>query len=604
MEPAYLVPTHFIGKLIVLLIVAYSMYVIVRLWVLLYLVLFQAPGDEGVSSDSSEFRNYVERARRAIEAIRTLEHPEWETVLSILHEREMEKISFARSAPNTLLLLGLLGTVFGLAETVGSLVKPFSNALNNAGPQEVFALLSFTLRQMGTAFSCTIWGISAALIVSVVARSAGGKLAHTLREWDSYICEKVIPDILPKSQAAVTWTLTEVLLNTSKQLVADIQEFLTKVPRTMHEAAGRFEEVLVTTGAKVQQIMGTLERTAQTMQKSLQDSNEALCKSAESLRISTDTLGEYHNDLRNAHMELLTLFEQARHDLEEQIHAQLKKISELSENFGRETERILSGIGDVSIQLGESTEAFREAGDRFTQEGINIHSQVAHYYQLLNENIGALTNRVTDLLTRVDEKLTEYIRELPKDRVAPQSPTDEPSRGDGWKVLGGIESSLKEVHSLLKEMGDFLKEPVWVLKEPVSVPREPTEALVHRRPNPTEGGPLQPSPSPEGMRILQERPLLQAGVNDHLLDVRRLFVETAGNLENLVKAVNDLSERVSTPPSSPTEVPIPNLEPLVQAINDLLRAMQELKDSLQAQRPRRKVPCILRILFGRKDNNE
>lgn len=576
MNPAYLIPVQSVGKIIVLAIVAYSAYVILRLRILLP-ISKTSDGDDALSAENQE--SYVGRARKLLSAISHLEHADWKTVLSTLHEQELAKLNFARSAPNTLLLMGLLGTVLGLAETVGSLVKPLSNALNNASQQEVLRLLSSTLQQMGTAFSCTLWGILGALCVSGVLHFATGRLLSLLSRWDTYIIESVLPQILPESQAAQIQSLQE-LINQSQQIVAESRKFLAKIAPVMREAAEQFEKVLTTAGNAMQQSVEKLTQTAQAMQEKLEhvaqgvtQSAAALEDSSRELQVSTAALAEYHTDLRNAHQELLRVFEQARSDLENQIKGQLEKIGALDENFRRNAQDIVARIHDAGRQFGEATQAFREAGDRFTSEGMQIHSQIATYHQNLTEYVENLLKDHRFAIDEVEKSVAAIRDSL---RAIKDSPVWQSRNGEGYEVAWNeLRDTLSGLKCVLEQInGGFARAP-----EQQKVPNIPEEVLVR--------GEIPAPPFPDGT-IKDTRPLTTGSpmsANDN-----QTATQLAEEVENLSKAIDELRNSISRDVQITQSVPgILELRQSVDSLrattDSLCRAVAELSSSLKTLQP-------------------
>jgi len=396
----FLIPVHTSGKVIIVIMWVYTAYVLIRL-LLVYLTVKQPNQQEtlqatGQASQSSAEESYKDRAFALLSAIASVQPADWKAALSVLHEQELAKLRFARTAPNALLLMGLLGTVLGLAQTVGSLVEPLGNALNNTTPQEVFSLLSFTLQQMGVAFSCTFWAIGLAILVNAASGWMTRHVMNTLNRWDVCVIRDVLPQVMPKSVEAqvdlLRQTATEI-----KNIVIETRHFMAYIAPVMREAAEQFQKVLSAAGEAMQKSIGTLTDTVTTMQRRLEDVSssvgagaQALTKGSEELRKSTESLAEYHENLRNAHAELLNVFQQARHDLENQIEGQLKQIGRLDENFRRNAQEIVARIHEASERIGECITAFREAGDRFTKEGVNIHTQVTSYHRQMEESLDRL----------------------------------------------------------------------------------------------------------------------------------------------------------------------------------------------------------------------
>jgi uncharacterized coiled-coil DUF342 family protein len=558
-----------LGKVIVLAIVAYSAYILLRLYLLLS--FWRSHNHRASAPEGRD--GYIARAQQTLSRISNLEYADWRAVLFILREKELAKLNFARSAPNTLLLGGLLGTVFGLAETVGSLVNPLSNALNNASPQDVFNLLSVTLQQMGTAFSCTLVGIFFALSVSGMLRFTTGTLQSLLSEWDAYIIENVIPAVLPESQAAQVQNLQE-LITKSQEIVVESRKFLERIGPVMQEAAEQFKGVLTTAGEAMQQSVEKLTQTAQAMQEKLQyvaqgvtQSASALESSSRELRESTADLAQYHTDLRNAHQELLTVFEQARSDLENQINGQLEKIGALDENFRRNAQDIVARIDDAGRQFEEATVAFRQAGDRFTHEGVQIHSQIANYHQRLTEYVENLLKDHRFAIDEVEKSVAAIRDSL---HTIKESPV--------WHSQNGSDSGWDKVHEVLTAIQQALGEQ---RERPVLRMQEMTEAVVHTP---------RSAPSLEGT-VITESPLARSPIASITPLDNQEIVRLVAALKDLTNAITRFEASISREGRAAQS--IPDIQQLVQGIESLCEitanlrdAMLELNGSLKGIQPR------------------
>lgn len=93
-----------------------------------------------------------------------------QSTIPILEER---RLSFLRQLPNYLMLLGLLGTVLGLSLTVGQFAPQLKESLTTlatgGSPDALNDGMAGVLEKMKVAFTCTLWGVSASLLVSLFA---------------------------------------------------------------------------------------------------------------------------------------------------------------------------------------------------------------------------------------------------------------------------------------------------------------------------------------------------------------------------------------------------------------------------------------------------
>lgn len=118
------------------------------------------------------------------------------SILDSVATRVDEDQEITRYLSNTLIFLGLLGTFYGLATTVPSLVETIRGLTPREGETgaDIFARLQQGLESqlggMGTAFSSSLLGLAGSLIVGLLELFAGhgqGRFYRELEEWLSSI---------------------------------------------------------------------------------------------------------------------------------------------------------------------------------------------------------------------------------------------------------------------------------------------------------------------------------------------------------------------------------------------------------------------------------
>jgi hypothetical protein len=313
----------------------------------------------------------IRQVVESILAARDLASPDLEAMATVVAQSEASHLWFPRLAPNLLLLAGLLGTVFGLAGVVGTLGPQIHTALAEAEPTRLAGDLAKTLEHMQSAFACTLWGILAAILVTVSTRVVARKQDTLVAEALEFGFSRLVPRVYPKSQQAQIEDLQTAL--------RESRRFLKGLPKLMETAAGEFERVLQTAGASMTGSLDRLHAVSEAMQKALTDvagdvrvSAEALQTSAEAVKGSADDLNQYHQDVRNAYVELRRTFDESQLAIREEAQAQLHAISDLQQRFDGASDRILMGVQDASKRLLESTEAFATARQAFTDTGHDI----------------------------------------------------------------------------------------------------------------------------------------------------------------------------------------------------------------------------------------
>ena len=119
------------------------------------------------------------------------------SLLDSVASRLEEQRETTRYLIGLLIFLGLLGTFWGLLETVSTVGNTISALDTNAGESvllfdQLKEGLAGPLRGMGTAFSCSMFGLAGSLIIGFLDLQAGhaqGRFYNELEEWLSGITE-------------------------------------------------------------------------------------------------------------------------------------------------------------------------------------------------------------------------------------------------------------------------------------------------------------------------------------------------------------------------------------------------------------------------------
>jgi len=119
------------------------------------------------------------------------------SLLDSVASRLDEQRETTRYLVGLLVFLGLLGTFWGLLQTVSSVGSTIS-ALDTSGSESVMLFdqlkegLAAPLKGMGTAFSCSMFGLSGSLILGFLDLQAGhaqGRFYNELEDWLSGVTE-------------------------------------------------------------------------------------------------------------------------------------------------------------------------------------------------------------------------------------------------------------------------------------------------------------------------------------------------------------------------------------------------------------------------------
>lgn len=372
---------------------------------------------DGLSSDDQEndelgnalIRDYADdtlayRMLSGLMSIRRLSNPSLEPIRDQVRGQYLPRLSALRAVPNTLLLIGLFGTVAGLGTTVASLAPQLSNALFAANPQELTRGLGATLQEMQTAFAATLWGILAAVAMSFVVRNVAGKHHYVTSYASTLLAERLAPILMVSS--------TEAQLEDIRRVLQDSREHMQGVSGIMQEAASNFEGVLERTGKGMTESIDQLATVSQTMQAALekllgdvQSSAKSLRSSTDDMRSSTEQLGAFHQDMRNAYVEMNGLFREAQENADRRSQEQLERVEDLQIQFGSASDNVIKSLNSLQQDLSASSRSFDEIEQRYINSTNQVLAKVGGGFESLDE-------RLTHLLEAHNREMSEAAQRL------------------------------------------------------------------------------------------------------------------------------------------------------------------------------------------------
>lgn len=310
-----------------------------------------------------------------------------EAISSMLLQRESGRLSFPYAAPNLCMLLGLVGTVLGLAFTIPELATQLRQATTSADPKLLGNSLGATLSNMQSAFYATLAGVTGALLVGFFTRHISHKQTGFLAELQDFVISELGPRVLPQNKEATVEDLAQAL--------KDIRLTLRKVPAMMESAASAFGEALASSGLQMSETLQGLQGVSTQIQASLasaagdvRGSAERLTEATSAIAAASGGLQAYHQDLTASHRQMLELFAQSRSELELQISAQLSSISGFQEQVMRSTSEIVSRIVDATSAFQAAGVSHHEAASDSTRRVTEFRESVAHGFGELQINVG------------------------------------------------------------------------------------------------------------------------------------------------------------------------------------------------------------------------
>ncbi|MCS6918955.1 MAG: hypothetical protein NZM28_04225, partial [Fimbriimonadales bacterium] len=365
------------------------------------------------------------RAVNAFLAVREARNPDLTAALSMLDYREAARLNLARSAPNWLLLIGIMGTIVGLSSAVASLAAPVQQALAEGQAAIAATGLDATMVEIKRAFACSLWGLIAAVSVAMFTRRVASLQQETLGAVHEFMLSEVSPQILPKSEALQLQQI-EQTLREGRNFIERTSNMLEDVSRQMQAAVQGFANTLQTGMQGMQNITTALQQSASSIQNSLtqtaqsaQQSAQQLASSAESLRQSSEKLQEHHTHIANAYEALLNAFKTSRDEMESMVQRQIEKIGEYRSAIERTAQEMMLTLNRVIQALADSQSSYRDARDAVLNSNVEIRtaleSAITRFQEAQMEvlkKIGEAQTHANQQLTRIAETLREPLDAL------------------------------------------------------------------------------------------------------------------------------------------------------------------------------------------------
>jgi fumarate reductase subunit D/predicted nucleic acid-binding Zn-ribbon protein len=328
----------------------------------------------------SELRDTLTaRATRGILAMHQARNPDMEAILTMLDYSEVARLNLARSAPSWLLLLGIGGTVIGLASAIIELAPQIQATVGAIDPRDASKSLAQALEAMRHAFACSLWGIVMAVLVSLANRKVLSEQQQTVASVQEWVISEVASKLLPKSEAV---QLTEIqrTLQAGRQFLQEVTEKIHGVTDLMSQAANSFNTVLVDTVQKMEGIGSDLHRSARDIQHTLLQASAAVQESTQGLQESARSLSTSSEEYRDAIQQLTQGI----------VHRLIDVSTSLKDTQTKYTEahqQALQAFGETRATIQS---AFEGIEGRLTQVLENHRQEMSHVDARLREVVAAL----------------------------------------------------------------------------------------------------------------------------------------------------------------------------------------------------------------------
>ncbi len=208
----------------------------------------------------------------------SLSAPSMRSLLDSIASRLDESRDLSRYTIGLLIFLGLLGTFWGLLQTVGSISGVISGlSVEGGDPSTIFSTLKRGLEApmagMGTAFSSSLFGLAGSLVLGFLDLQAGqaqNRFYNDLEEWLSSVTRLSSGGLMAEGEQSVPAYVQALLEQTAESL-----ENLQRTLQRGEEGRSKVDNSLISLSAKLETLTDQM-RTEQALMKSLAETQVAI----------------------------------------------------------------------------------------------------------------------------------------------------------------------------------------------------------------------------------------------------------------------------------------------------------------------------------------
>lgn len=317
-------------------------------------------------------RSAIRRAVVAVARARTLATPDVQAASDAVIAVSEAQLSTVRNIPNLLMLAGLLGTVLGLAGSIGTLVEPIRNAARATEPGQLAGALGQTLSVMQGAFGASLWGILLSLGTGVVYALAARQQEAFQDELLAFVHAELVPATFPRA-------LTSQMERMSRYL-RDAGQSFQDIHKRLQDVAGQLETVLGQAGDTLGQSLDGLAKTSTQIETVFGNIDT-------SVQQLTQGLGRGVSELVQAQESAATSLRTSSREMEKNLSAQATSITRLQDTVTHNTERLLERVQTVGDALSRASGKFEEVGADFQVEQSNYAARLDRNFEQLTRTL-------------------------------------------------------------------------------------------------------------------------------------------------------------------------------------------------------------------------
>lgn len=360
----------------------------------------------------SEEANSLSHPEQILNLIRShskLASPSVEVVLDAVRSYAPPGLERQRATQNVLLLVGLAGTVFGLAAAIGEVQL---GALGGTGTESAsLAISAFerVLEKLPTAFVSTIWGILLALLYGPFASGLEAATNNYVSDLTNEAVGAWIPKYWPAGTEAQLEDLRKVM-ETTQQTIQNAGQEMQNATTTLNQS---LENASTEMGKHVSELASVTDES-QTMFSRLSTevtaSVTALRDGTEGMRSSIKQLRDLHGEVTGAYSKMHELFEEAQEAAKQQIEDTLQvtkhqqqQVATLSSDLFVRLDQMIGRFDASTRELQGQNETFSRG---FNEVGLQVNRAVEKVLDTsvlrFNDAAGHLLQATEPLSTTLD----------------------------------------------------------------------------------------------------------------------------------------------------------------------------------------------------------
>jgi len=439
------------------------------------------------------------------------------------------------------IVMGLLGTLFGLADSLAELApimqQKSASATALTNNEAIVVGLRALLRELKSAFAPSIWGVGLTILGMALHMRFMGRHAMPVQQTLERLTLTVwIPKLYPTRSQVYIETIQETakILKESVDSAKEVGDFAEKIKGKTGELSKGLDKLVTRTEA----VSSTVEKAVETIHETFPD---RLIKVSKDFAENIASLSNFQNDILLYYKQMLEDFRlkygetldkqnvtlgqiqfglksyedayvKQRQEIDADMQKFLKEATAASESVSGENKRLIEKLSNqVDVRLADIQDKFQKLYEPLDKTAGNISGSFENFYKLTTELIqkfGADIRGVIQekLLTQFEEQnkqgkeqldsiksLNTQIVELLSQLTA-NSATQGEQTGNLSGTIVKLAESIKNTGSVPKDLVDELRAMARDMKQVQADIKKQLERQVERRVR-AEGDGRQPTPS-------------------------------------------------------------------------------------------------------------